>query len=131
MANEPPRRRTPPPPREDVARSQEVALFRVDFVKGLQRQLAARDAALRACQEENRARHGSVSHFANRMLLAEAGKAVAESALPRTVEALRELVEKWREEGARIDTFHATMGTGYTACADALAAVIAGIPQDV
>lgn len=31
--------------------------------------------------------------------------------------ALRGLVERWKAEGARCDTFHATMGTGWKACA--------------
>lgn len=35
-------------------------------------------------------------------------------------EALEGLIAKWREEGARIDTFHATMGTGWKVCADNL-----------
>lgn len=35
-------------------------------------------------------------------------------------EALEGLIAKWRAEGARIDTFHATMGTGWKVCADNL-----------
>lgn len=38
---------------------------------------------------------------------------------------LRALVEKWRAEGARKDSFHATMGIGWKACADELAAYLA------
>ena len=34
------------------------------------------------------------------------------------------LIEQWRREGAFIDGFHATMGTGYTVCADGLEAVL-------
>lgn len=39
-------------------------------------------------------------------------------------EALIALVEKWRAKGAEIDTFHATMGIGFKACADELAAAL-------
>lgn len=44
--------------------------------------------------------------------------------LDATDPALRSLSEKWRKEGARIDAFHATMGTGYHACAADLDAVL-------
>ena len=37
---------------------------------------------------------------------------------------IAQLPEQWRGEGARIDTFHATMGTGYKVCADQLAAAL-------
>jgi hypothetical protein len=38
---------------------------------------------------------------------------------------LERLIETWRSHGRAIDTFHATMGTGYHACADELAALLA------
>jgi hypothetical protein len=41
-------------------------------------------------------------------------------------QALAALVAQWRENGAHIDAVHATMGVGYKACADQLAAVLAG-----
>lgn len=47
----------------------------------------------------------------------------AEAALAQALQvqsAATKLVEKWRAEAARINSFHATMGTGYTVCADAL-----------
>lgn len=39
-------------------------------------------------------------------------------------EALRQLVEKWKAEGAAKDTFHATMGIGWKACAKDLEALL-------
>lgn len=39
-----------------------------------------------------------------------------------TVQAL---IDQWRAEAARINSFHATMGTGYHVCADQLAALLA------
>lgn len=41
---------------------------------------------------------------------------------------LTELATKWRAEGARVDTFHATMGIGYKVCAEALEAELAAAP---
>lgn len=38
--------------------------------------------------------------------------------------ALRALSGQWRAEGARIDAFHATMGTGYKVCAAELDAAL-------
>lgn len=40
---------------------------------------------------------------------------------------LETLIAKWRAEGARCDSFHATMGTGYHVCADALADLVAAL----
>jgi hypothetical protein len=56
----------------------------------------------------------------------------------RTLEALEQrvialtlltttLIAKWRAEGARVDTFHATMGTGYKACAEELESQVAAL----
>ena len=39
---------------------------------------------------------------------------------------LTALVGRWRREGARCDSFHATMGAGWKACADELEAALAG-----
>jgi hypothetical protein len=47
-----------------------------------------------------------------------------DDARARLTEVTR-LVTAWRAEGARCGTFHATMGSGWKACADALAAVLA------
>ncbi len=47
---------------------------------------------------------------------------------PSSHAALKQLVETWRQEGARIDTFHATMGSGYKVCADELDAALAALP---
>ncbi len=53
---------------------------------------------------------------------------VAVSAPRVPPEELRVFVEKWRAEGRRLDTFHATMGSGWKACADELAAILAADP---
>jgi len=37
-----------------------------------------------------------------------------------------ELVQHWRDQAAQYDTVHATMGSGWKACADDLAAALAG-----
>ncbi len=39
-------------------------------------------------------------------------------------DALDGLIAKWRAEKKLIDTFHATMGTGYGKCADELEAAL-------
>jgi hypothetical protein len=36
------------------------------------------------------------------------------------------LVKQWRREAAQIDSFHATMGTGYKVCANQLEDVLKG-----
>jgi hypothetical protein len=46
----------------------------------------------------------------------------------RLTDQIAQLVEKWRREGAMYDAFHATMGTGWKACADELAALLT--PQE-
>ncbi len=44
---------------------------------------------------------------------------------------LEQLVENWRREGERVASFHATMGSGWFACADDLAALLRHAdPQD-
>ena len=40
-------------------------------------------------------------------------------------EQLEALIAKWRAEGARCDSFHATMGIGFKKCADELDAALA------
>lgn len=47
---------------------------------------------------------------------------------PVSREALAQLVERWRAEGLQINSFHATMGTGYTVCADELEALLSTAP---
>ena len=39
---------------------------------------------------------------------------------------LHSLVERWRQKGAQIDSFHATMGIGYKVCANELEAALKG-----
>jgi hypothetical protein len=51
-------------------------------------------------------------------------------AAPPVPPDLRALSEKWRAKAAQIDTFHATMGTGYKACADELDAALAALPPN-
>lgn len=46
-------------------------------------------------------------------------------------DTLTALIEKWRAQGRHIDSFHATMGSGYKACADELAAALAVSPDTV
>jgi hypothetical protein len=41
-------------------------------------------------------------------------------------EDLRHLVKRWRSQGAVTDTFHATMGVGYKACAKELEDLLDG-----
>lgn len=41
------------------------------------------------------------------------------------MDQLKELIATWRARGASIDTFHATMGSGYKVCADELEAALA------
>ncbi len=43
--------------------------------------------------------------------------------------ALRTLIVKWRNEKKLIDCYHATMGTGYGACANDLEAVLSALPE--
>lgn len=47
-----------------------------------------------------------------------------EAALAARDRALRDLVGHWRVKGATTDTFHATMGIGWKACADELDALL-------
>jgi rRNA maturation protein Nop10 len=42
-------------------------------------------------------------------------------------ERLTELVTQWKARGASIDTFHATMGIGYKACAEDLSALLTAL----
>ncbi len=54
------------------------------------------------------------------------------SNLPAKPLDLHKLIEKWRYQGAMIDTFHATMGVGYKVCADELEAILkssGGVPM--
>ncbi len=57
-------------------------------------------------------------------LLAEVLRARLHADHPPATERLTALVEQWKAEGTRIDTFHATMGTGYHVCAEHLAAAL-------
>lgn len=38
---------------------------------------------------------------------------------------LRKLIAKWRQKAAVVDSFHATMGTGWTICANELETLLA------
>jgi len=41
------------------------------------------------------------------------------------IRSLRDLVERWRAEAALVDSFHATMGSGWKACAAEVADLLA------
>lgn len=40
------------------------------------------------------------------------------------------LISRWRREAAQIDSFHATMGTGYKVCANQLEEVLKGLSHE-
>lgn len=120
----------------------------VDYMPNVQVQsdLAARDAALRACQESSDRPVREALRFmltkypddltvvisrrqAEQLAAIVTCADVADAALTRTVQALRELEKDWQAEARRPTPQGRTRAIAYETCLTALAAVIAGIPQ--